>query len=121
LADIEQDVVSVMIQMARLHQCVTPSQAIQLIHGMIKGTDAQRKLISWKRKYSFGCSGDVGSQYWRNFKKHNADNICSKKARNTNLTGLAGLLLQTSRRYTLRYMNRWWKQRYRLSYLILSG
>merc|ERR1740124_363519 len=28
LADIEQDVVSVMIQMARLRQCVTPSQAI---------------------------------------------------------------------------------------------
>jgi len=79
LADVEQDVVSVMIQMAQLRQCVTPSQAIQLINEMIKGTDAQRNLIAWKRKYSFGSSGDVGSQYWRNLKKRNTDKICSKK------------------------------------------
>ena len=31
LAGMEQDVISVMIQMARLRQCITPSQAIQLI------------------------------------------------------------------------------------------
>ena len=63
LADIEQDVVLVMIQMAQLRQCVTPSQAIQLINGMIKGTDAQRRLIAWKRKNSSSNSGEVGSQY----------------------------------------------------------
>jgi len=50
LADIEQDRVSVMIQMAQLRQCVAPTQSIQLINGMLKGTDAQRKLIAWKRK-----------------------------------------------------------------------
>ena len=46
---------------------------------MNKGTDAQRKLSSWKSKSSFGSSGDVGSQYWTSFKKRHADKICSKK------------------------------------------
>ena len=79
LADIEQDVVNIMIQMARLRQCVTPTQAIQLINAVIKGTTAQKKLESWKEKFSFGSEGRIGQSYWSNFKKRHSNKICSKK------------------------------------------
>ena len=79
LADIEQDVVNIMMQMARLRQCVTPTQAIQLINAVIKGTTAQKKLESWKEKFSFGSDGRIGQSYWTNFKKRHSDKICSKK------------------------------------------
>ena len=48
--------------MARLRQCVTPSQAIQLINGMIKDTNTQKKLVVWKEKNSFISDGSIGKQ-----------------------------------------------------------
>ena len=43
LADIEQDVVLVLIQVAQLCKCVTPSRAIYLINVIIKVTNTLRK------------------------------------------------------------------------------
>ena len=79
LAEIESDVVEVLIQMARLRQCVTPSQAVQLINSMISGTAVQRKLIEWKKKNSFGDTGTIGTKYWTAFKKRNCEKIYTKK------------------------------------------
>lgn len=64
------------------------------------------KFIDWKMKYLFGSSCDVGSQYCANFKNATGIRSAPKKARNTNMIGLAGLLSLSSRRCTLRYMNR---------------
>ena len=79
LINIEPQVIKVITQMARLRQCLTPSQAVQLINSMIEGTDAQKKLIAWKKRNSFGSEGTIGKKYWRSFKKRNEHLICSKK------------------------------------------
>ena len=72
LQRIEPEIVSVLIQMARIRQSLTPSQAIQLINSMIVGTSVQRELVKFKDKYSHGGEGGcVGQGYWAGFKKRN--------------------------------------------------
>ena len=80
LQRIESEIVSVLIQMARIRESLTPSQAIQLINSMIVGTSVQRELVEFKDKYSHGGKGGcVGQGYWAGFKKRNWHLIRSKR------------------------------------------
>ena len=75
----EDEFVQVMIQMARMRQALSPSEGISLINSLIEGTQAQKDLIAFKKKSSYGDSGTVGVGYWRGFKKRNEHLICSKQ------------------------------------------
>ena len=79
LSQIEPEIVAVLIQMAQIRQCLTPSQAIHLINSMIKGTPIQKELIQFKEKYSHGGDGCVGRGFWAGFKKRNGHLIRSKR------------------------------------------
>ena len=69
LAPIESKIVSVIIQMSRIRQSLTPIQSIRLINRMIMGTKVQEDLIEWKMKCGLkNHEGTVGAGYWRGFK-----------------------------------------------------
>ena len=48
LQRMEPTVVEIILQMARICQCLTPSKGLQLINSLIKGTAIQKELIAWK-------------------------------------------------------------------------
>ena len=52
LLDLEPTFVSIIVHMARIFQCLTPVQALNLINGMINMVTVQKKLIAFKEKYS---------------------------------------------------------------------
>ena len=79
LISIEPLIVGILIQMAQIRQCLTPSEAVQLINSLIKDTQLQQDLIKWKMKYSHGSDGYIGGGYWSLFKKRNAHLIRSKR------------------------------------------
>ena len=60
LISIEPQIVAILIQMAQIRQCLNPSEAVQLINSLIKGTQLQQDLIKWKMKYSHGSDGYIG-------------------------------------------------------------
>lgn len=45
MVTIEPIVVEIILQMARLRQCLCPSKGLQLVNSLIKGTDIQKELI----------------------------------------------------------------------------
>ena len=76
---IEPIVVEIILQMARLRQCLCPSKGLQLVNSLIKGTDIQKELIEWKKKNTLNTNGTLGTGYWRNFLKRNKAKIVSKR------------------------------------------
>ena len=50
LQRMEPTVVEIILQMARIRQCLTPSKGLQLINSLIKGTQLQKDLIAWKKE-----------------------------------------------------------------------
>lgn len=85
LLPIEPTIVSVIIQLARIRQCINPTQVISLINSMIKDSPVQDDLIKFKK--STGITGEledigkVGFGYWRGFKERNRNKIVSKKGK----------------------------------------
>ena len=79
LCSIKPQLVKILIQMAKIWQCLTPTEAIQLINSLIDGTQVQKDLVEFKKKYSHGKDGTVGYGYWRHFKKRNKHLIRSKR------------------------------------------
>ena len=79
LIDLEHTLISIIIQMARIRQCLTPSKGIRLVNSMIDGTADQVSLVQWKDKYSTNSLGTVGRGYWRGFMERNGHLICSKR------------------------------------------
>ena len=69
LISFEPQIVAILVQMAQIRQCLTPSEAVQLINSLIRGTQLQQGLIKWKVKYSHGSDGYVGNGYGTLFKK----------------------------------------------------
>ena len=67
----EMEFIKVITQMARMRECLSPSEAISLINSMIEGTHAQDNLIKSKKKNTFGESGELGVGYWQAFKRQN--------------------------------------------------
>ena len=66
LLPMEQAVVDIVIQMARIRVCLRPSDGIRLVNSMLKESNLQDKLIEWKNKYSHseGNMGGVGASMW---------------------------------------------------------
>ena len=56
LLAMENLLVRTIIQMARVRQCLTPSQGVALVNSMIEGTQIKTKLMNWKKKYSQGSN-----------------------------------------------------------------
>ena len=75
----EMEFVSVLIQMARMRESLSPTESMSLINDVIKGTQAQIDLVHWKKKHSYGDSDVLGVGYWNKFKQRNGHLICSKR------------------------------------------
>ena len=79
LLALEPTIVSIIIQMARIRQCLTPSRGIRLVNALIDGTQHQKEFTDWKAKHCSDVKGSVGRGYWRGFMKRNGHLICSKR------------------------------------------
>ena len=60
LASIEDAVVDIIIQMARIRQSLSPSKGLKLVNDMIEGTELQEDLVKWKEIHTSNSSGTVG-------------------------------------------------------------
>ena len=72
------DFVPVLIQMARMRELLSPTEAMDLINSVIQGTQAHRDLVEWG-KHLYGISNMLGVGYWNKFKRRNGYMICSKQ------------------------------------------
>ena len=63
LEQYELEFVAILIQMARMRECLSPSEAVALINSLISGKQAQQDLIEWKKKNTYGETGSVGVGY----------------------------------------------------------
>jgi len=79
LAAIEDAVVDIMVQMARIRQSLIPSKGLKLVNDLIHGTDIQKDLVEWKEIHTSNTTGTVGAKYWRNFMRRHGDKIRSKR------------------------------------------
>lgn len=83
LLPVEPKIVTVIIQLARIRDCIRPSLGIQLVNSMIDGTPVQKALMEHKKALGTvgydDTLGKVGAGYWRGFKWRNKDKIVSKK------------------------------------------
>ena len=71
LLRIEPVIVEIILQMARIRQCLCPSKGLQLVNSIIKGTKIQDELIKWKQTNTPNECGTVGISYWNKFLKQN--------------------------------------------------
>ena len=60
LLRIEPIIVSIIVQMARMRQCLTPSKGLLLVNSLISGTKIQQDLVEWKRTNTPNSTGTVG-------------------------------------------------------------
>ena len=80
---VEDKLVGLIIQMARIRHPLTPSSCLQLTNNFISGTQTEKDVIDFKTKYCFNNSKDgerlLGCGYFKGFKKRNAHRIVSKR------------------------------------------
>ena len=73
MAKVEDKLVDLIIQMARLGHPLTPSSCLQLANDFISGTQTEKDVIDFKTKYCFNKSKDgeslSGRGYFKGFKK----------------------------------------------------
>ena len=50
MLSIEPIVVEIILQMARIRQCLCPNKGLQLVNSLIKDTNTQKELIEWKKR-----------------------------------------------------------------------
>ena len=79
LLKIEPAIVSIIVQMARMRQCLNPSKGLLLVNSLIRGTKIQEELIEWKKTNTPNCTGTVGRGYWRKFMRRNKSKIVGKR------------------------------------------
>ena len=80
LLRLELTVVQIILKMPRILQCLTPSQGLQLVNRLIKGTKLQEEVIAWKKRgYSNNEEVVIGRGYWGKFMKQNRDKIFIKR------------------------------------------
>ena len=80
LESIDNTIVSLVLMMARIRQCVTPSTGLALVNSLIDGQPIQDQLIQWKKKYCVSDqSGTIGKAYWRNFMNRNRHRLVSRR------------------------------------------
>lgn len=59
----EMEFVLVLIQMARMRESLSPTESMELINAVIRGTQAQRDLVTWKKIHTYGDSYVLGVGY----------------------------------------------------------
>ena len=79
LLPIEDTVIKIIIKLAEIRQCLTPSKGLALINSLISEQPIQKELVEWKKRYSNNEDGSVGKNYWRSFLKRNSHRIVSKR------------------------------------------
>ena len=79
LAPIEPIIVEIILQMARIRQCLTPSRALRLVNDLIDGTKIQQDLIQWKKNNTCSEDGKVGQGYWYGFLKRHKHLLVSRR------------------------------------------
>ena len=79
LEEVEHIAVSIMIQMARIRQPLTPSKGLALINNLISGTEYEDTLVKWKQKYTLNALPTLSRGYWYSFMKRNRHRIVSKR------------------------------------------
>ena len=92
LESIKTIIVTILIQMARIRQCLTPSCRISLVNSLISDSELSKDLVVWKKKHIKGKKNDVskvGRGYWAGFMKRRGHEICSKKGESHELDYLA--------------------------------
>ena len=92
LLRIDNTVVRLILMMARILQCLTPSTGLALVNALIDKQPIQRKLLEWKIKYSSNESGTVGPKYWRSFMQRNKHRLVSKRGQKYSLDRQIGPL-----------------------------
>ena len=60
LLKIEPVIVSIIVQMARMRQCLNPSKGLLLVNSLIRGTKIKQELIEWKQKNTPNSTGTDG-------------------------------------------------------------
>ena len=72
MAEVEPQLVQLIIKMSRIRRCLTPSQCLHLANDLISGTETEQKVIAYKKKLYPNIelkSGQLGTRYWRGFQK----------------------------------------------------
>ena len=73
MAKVEDKLVGLIIQMARIRYPLTPSSCLQLVNDFISGTQTKKDVIDFKNKYCFNKSiyseRLLGRGYFKGFKK----------------------------------------------------
>ena len=75
----ESEFVQILVQMAKMRQPLSPSEAIAFINSTIDGTQIQSDLVAYKSTSSHGCSGTIGRGYWTGFMARNKHLLDSKR------------------------------------------
>ena len=81
----KMDFVPVLIQMARMRELLSPTEAMDLISSIIQGTQAQRDLMEWGEIHWYGDSDVLDVGYWNKFKQRNVHIICLKRGQTCEL------------------------------------
>jgi len=85
LLEIDDAVVEIILLMARIRQCLTPSTGLALVNSLIDKQPIQEKLIAWKKKFSSNATGTVGYKYWNGFMRRNKYRLVSKRGQKYSL------------------------------------
>ena len=85
LVEIDEDIVKIILMMARIRQCLTPSTGLALVNSLIDKQPIQQKLIAWKKKFSSNDTGTVGYKYWNGFMKRNKYRLVSRRGQKYSL------------------------------------
>ena len=86
LQRIEPIIVNIIVQMARMRQCLTLSKGLLLVNSLIIGTRIQSELVAWKKKNTPNFTGTLGRGYWVNFMKRNKSKIVGKRGQKYELS-----------------------------------
>lgn len=63
LEAIELTIITIIVQMARIFQSLTPSQGLRLVNDMISGTNVQENLVKWKDRHTSNFDWSNWSTY----------------------------------------------------------
>jgi len=105
LEEVEVALVEICIQMGKIRQPLSCTEAIALMNDMIKNTNTKQKLIEFqqtRRLSTYGFEkGKVTSGWWRGFLRQNEDTLVTKRGENFALNGHDWTTLPIGRPYLI--------------------
>ena len=85
MLSLEPTLVTLIIQMSRIRQCLSPSDGLQLANSLVKpGSPVEDAIIEFKKRYGHPNTNDcrgglLGPKYWQGFMKRNGHQLTSKR------------------------------------------